>query len=78
MRRIAGALRRADAPQAVHELARRHGAPTALRQLGMREEDLDRACDIALRNAYPNPRPLEARALRALLQNAFDGAPPAA
>jgi maleylacetate reductase len=27
-------------------------------------------------NQYPNPRPLERAALRALLQRAFDGDPP--
>jgi len=77
MRRIAGALQAADAATAVFELARRHGAPTALRDIGMREQDLDRACAIALQNAYANPRVVEARALRALLQDAFDGTPPA-
>ncbi len=78
MRRIAGALQATDAPQALHELARRHGAPIALKQIGMREEDLDRACASALQNAYANPRPVEAGALRALLQDAFEGRPPAA
>ena len=43
MRRIAGALGADSAPRAVHELALRNGAPTALKQIGMREEDLDRA-----------------------------------
>ena len=30
----------------------------------------------AVQNQYPNPRPLERAALRALLQRAFDGEPP--
>jgi maleylacetate reductase len=42
----------------------------------MREQDLDRACELALQNAYANPRPVEARALRQLLQDAFDGVAP--
>jgi maleylacetate reductase len=29
-----------------------------------------------MESAYPNPRPLEAAALRRLLQNAWEGAPP--
>ncbi len=37
---------------------------------------LERAADMAVQNQYPNPRPLEHPALRALLQRAFDGATP--
>ncbi|WP_219210635.1 maleylacetate reductase [Variovorax boronicumulans] len=76
MRRIADALQASDAAQAVYDLARRHGAPTALKDIGLRAQDLDHACDIALQNAYANPRAVEARPLRALLQDAFDGTPP--
>ena len=49
----------------------------SLRSLGMREQDLDRACDLALSNQYPNPRSLERDGIRTLLQNAFDGRRPA-
>jgi hypothetical protein len=42
----------------------------------MPEDGLDRAADIAAATPYPNPRPLERAALRALLQRAFDGVPP--
>ena len=57
-------------------VAQRHGAPTALKDIGMQATDLDRAADLAVANAYPNPRPLERAAIRALLQRAYDGAPP--
>ncbi|RFP81152.1 maleylacetate reductase [Hydrogenophaga borbori] len=79
MRRIARALGRDDgqAARAVFDLAKDNGAPVALRDLGMKAEDLDRAGEIALQNQYPNPRPLEGRAIRALLQAAWEGAPPA-
>jgi maleylacetate reductase len=43
----------------------------------MQESDLDKACDIAMQNQYPNPRPLERVALRQLLQQAFEGTRPA-
>lgn len=76
--RIARALGAADAPQALQQLAARHGAPTALRALGLSEAGLDRAADLAVANPYPNPRPLERAALRALLQRAWEGAPPQA
>lgn len=76
MERIAAALGTSHAAQGVFDLAHAHGAPISLRALGMRAEDLDRACDIALQTPYPNPRPLERTALRALLQDAYDGTRP--
>ncbi|WP_208508073.1 maleylacetate reductase [Variovorax paradoxus] len=76
MERIAGALGGRSAAQAVYELARDNGAPVALRDIGMKEADLDVACAQALQNQYPNPRPLERDAIRALLQNAWEGARP--
>jgi maleylacetate reductase len=66
-----------SAARAVFDLARDNGAPVALRDIGMKEADLDRACDIAMQNQYPNPRPLERVAIRQLFQDAFDGVRPA-
>jgi maleylacetate reductase len=77
MARIARALGCDDAARGLYDLERRHGAPTSLRALGMPESGLDRAADLAAAAPYPNPRPLDRGALRALLQRAFDGAPPA-
>jgi maleylacetate reductase len=78
MQRIARALGRSDgqAAQAVFDLAQANGAPVALKHIGMKAQDLDRACEIALQNQYPNPRPLEADAIRQLLENAFEGRRP--
>ncbi|HEX4340748.1 MAG TPA: maleylacetate reductase [Polyangiaceae bacterium] len=73
MQRIARALGVQHAPSGVFDLAARHGAPLALKDLGMPEAGLDRAADLAVTNAYPNPRPLERASIRALLQHAFDG-----
>jgi len=84
MARIARALDVNDAGQplaaarAIQHLAQRYGAPISLAAVGMPASGLDRAADLAVQNQYPNPRPLERRALRALLQRAFDGAPPEA
>ncbi|MEY5100037.1 MAG: hypothetical protein RJA36_2756 [Pseudomonadota bacterium] len=78
MARIARALQAESAAQAVFKLALNNGAPVALKDIGMREADLDRACEIALQNQYPNPRPLERDALRQLLQNAYEGVCPQA
>ena len=77
MQRIARALGADDAPRAMQALARRLGAPVSLRAIGMPEAGLDRVAELAVQTPYPNPRPLERGALRALLQRAFEGAEPA-
>ena len=79
MRRIARALGSQGAAEGLQALARDNGAPHALKDIGMREEDLDRAADLAVRNPYWNPRPFglaDRDAIRALLQRAFNGDPP--
>jgi alcohol dehydrogenase class IV len=65
-----------SAPTLVFDLARSSGAPVALKDIGMLADGLDRAADLAVKDQYPNPRPLERSALRELLQRAFDGARP--
>ena len=80
MDRIAQSLGTESAPAGLYALARDNGAPVALKDIGMRAEDLDRAADLAVSNPYWNPRPFglaERDAIRALLQRAFDGDPPA-
>jgi maleylacetate reductase len=80
MQRIARALGTSGAAQGLQALARDNGAPTALKHIGMQEADLDRAADLAVSNPYWNPRPFgpaERGAIRALLQRAYEGAPPA-
>ncbi|ALN75120.1 maleylacetate reductase [Aureimonas sp. AU20] len=76
MGRIGRAIGASDAPASLHRMASDLGMPTALRDLGLKEADLDRACEIALSNPYWNPRPIEAAPLRALLQRAWEGAEP--
>ena len=78
MARVSKALGGGDAPLAMHRLAQSLGAPVSLAAIGMPADGLDRAAEIAAATPYPNPRPLERAALRALLQRAFDGAPPQA
>ncbi len=72
----ARALGAADAPAALYALARTLGLPPALKELGMPAGGIDRAVELALADPYPNPRPLERDALRALLARAYEGAPP--
>jgi maleylacetate reductase len=76
MARIARALGADDAASGIFALATRLGAPTSLRAIGMPGDGIERAAELAVQDPYPNPRPLERAALRALLQRAFDGRPP--
>lgn len=61
----------------LHAFARSIGAPMALKDVGMPEAGLDRAADLAVKNPYWNPQPVEREAIRALLQRAWEGAVPA-
>ena len=62
--RIARAIGAGDAAQGLFDLARRLGAKLALRDIGMPESGIDRAADLAVTNAYWNPRPIERDAIR--------------
>jgi alcohol dehydrogenase class IV len=73
MARVARALGVDDAPRGLTALARRLGVPGTLRELGFPSAGLDRAADLAVASPYPNPRPIERDAIRALLARAFDG-----
>ncbi|KAJ7216036.1 iron-containing alcohol dehydrogenase [Mycena pura] len=52
------------------------GAPYSLRQLGMKEEDLERAADVAMNSPYPNPAPLQREKILSLLRDAYEGKRP--
>lgn len=52
------------------------GAPMRLADLGLTAADLDRAAEIALTNAYWNPRPFSRDEMRNLLQAAYEGRRP--
>jgi maleylacetate reductase len=66
-----------EAATALRNLADRIGAPTSLAGLGMPADGLDLAAERAVaETGTTNPRPPDVASLRALLQRAFDGAPP--
>jgi maleylacetate reductase len=72
----AAALLGGDLGGGLWDFARSLGAPRALRDLGLREGDLDRAADLAVTDPYWNPRPLDRDAIRALLGRAWAGERP--
>jgi maleylacetate reductase len=76
--RVARALGAEDAAQGLFDLAQGLGAKLALRDLGMPRDGVERAADLAVKNAYWNPRALERDAIRDLIARAWDGERPKA
>ncbi|KAI1292376.1 putative maleylacetate reductase [Xylaria venustula] len=62
-----------DAVQGLNVLLEKLSVPNSLRELGMKESDIDVAADIALKNAYWNPRVLERSRIRELIRRAWAG-----
>jgi maleylacetate reductase len=76
MAAIERALGSENAASGLRDLAKSLGAPLSLAQIGMPEDGIEKAADLAVKNAYWNPRPLEREAIRDLLNRAYHGAPP--
>ncbi|AIO31001.1 iron-containing alcohol dehydrogenase [Burkholderia cenocepacia] len=79
LRRVARALGGDDAADAgplLFRLNERLGIAPALAELGMPQDGLDEAADLACSNPYANPRPIERAAIRELLQRAWEGRAP--
>jgi alcohol dehydrogenase class IV len=76
MRIAADALGARDAAQGIFDLIATIGAPRALKDIGMPADGLERAAELATKNQYPNPRPIEIAPIRELLRNAYEGRRP--
>ncbi|GLQ55374.1 maleylacetate reductase [Devosia nitrariae] len=76
MARVAAALGAQDGPSALFDLMHKTARYKSFAQLGLTEEDLDKAAELAVRNPYYNPRPVTIDSVRELLQAAYDGARP--
>lgn len=77
--RAMGLAGQTSAAAGLFDLARDNGAPVALKDIGMKASDLDKAADIAVSNPYWNPRPLGAEQrpeILELLQRAYEGIRP--
>jgi maleylacetate reductase len=70
------ALGVSDPTRGLYDLERRLGAPQSLREIGMPEDGIDRAADLAVSNPYWNPREVERDAIRELIARAWRGEPP--
>lgn len=76
MQRIARAIGAPSAAAGLYDLAKELGAPIALRDIGLKEEDMEIALHVAMSNPYWNPEPIVADGVRELLQNALEGRRP--
>ena len=74
--RALGASAADEAPGALYDLAVAVGAKVALKDIGMKEENLDKAAEFAAINPYYNPEPVTRDGLRALLDDAYFGRRP--
>ncbi|MDE0111063.1 MAG: maleylacetate reductase [Albidovulum sp.] len=59
------------------EFARLLGAPSSLAEIGMPEDGIERAADLAVASPYWNPRSFDRSDMLILIRAAFDGARPA-
>lgn len=64
-----------DAIQGLNALLEKLEVSRALKDFGMREEDIDKAAEIAMSLQYANPRPMEKEGIRELIRRAWAGEP---
>lgn len=76
MVRIARAVGAGDGAQGLYDLAGRLNARRALCDIGMPASGIETAADLAMNNAYWNPRELERDAIRHLIARAWSGDAP--
>jgi maleylacetate reductase len=76
MRRVASALGAENAAQGLFDLNLSIGAWVALKDIGMPEEGIERAVELATKAPYYNPAPVRADGIRQLLKNAGEGTRP--
>jgi alcohol dehydrogenase class IV len=73
---IAEMLHGAGPAQGLFDLAKRIGAPVALKDIGMPVEGLEKAAALATESPYYNPRQPTLQQIRTLLEDAFEGRRP--
>jgi maleylacetate reductase len=76
MTRIKRALGAADAARGLYDLNIRLGLPTGLKDLGMREADIDKAIEIVSAIEITHPRPVSKADLADVIRQAYFGEPP--
>jgi alcohol dehydrogenase class IV len=76
LERLARALGTGVPASKIYQLSNELGISGGLRTLGMPEDGIDQAADLATTNPYWNPRPIERAAVHDLIARAWAGEPP--
>lgn len=66
----------ADVPGGLFDLVKKVEAPTALKDIGMKVEDIEKAAEIVMSRPYYNPRQISRSTILELLENAYQGIRP--
>ncbi len=66
----------ADIAGTVQDISRQNGGPISLKELDFKQENLEKAANIAVQNPYYNPRPVVESDILELLKSAFHGSRP--
>jgi alcohol dehydrogenase class IV len=64
-----------DALNGLEILLEKLQVPRALKDLGMKQDDIDKAVEVVTNNQYPNPRIMEPKWIRELIRRAWAGEP---
>jgi maleylacetate reductase len=65
-----------DPARSIYDLLRSLGLPASLSEIGFKEQHIERAVELALKNSYWNPRPVDRSSIRSILRAAFEGSAP--
>lgn len=76
MGRISRAMGGGDAAESIYDLALGLGVPLSLAEIGMPEDGLEVAAQLATENPYYNPRPIDRESILRLLTDAYRGVRP--
>ncbi|THH05279.1 hypothetical protein EW145_g4913 [Phellinidium pouzarii] len=75
MAKLARALGNDDAVEGLNVLLTKLKVKRGLKEVGMPEDGIDKAADLAVKNAYWNPRPIEREGIREVIRRAWAGEP---
>jgi len=73
MRALARAFGTDDAVEGLNVLLAKLKVKRGLKELGMPEDGIDKAADLAVKNPYWNPRPIEREGIREVIRRAWAG-----
>lgn len=73
--KLSKALDHEDAVEGLNVLLSKLNVKRGLKEIGMPEDAIDKAADLAVKNPYWNPRPIEREGIRELIRRAWAGEP---